>query len=220
MTSGRDRILGEVRAQLARCPEVTPDAVEPHHGPRSTDELSEPKLVAAFEARLKSVGGHVHHAADADAAARMVEQLADEHGADTLGVSDSTQLEAVRRTSSRQLLGPDSDRDALLACDVGVTSAQAGIAETGSLLLVSRDEQHRLISLLPPVHIAILPAGDITATLGDGFALARGDEDPPPAAITLITGPSRTADIELTLVVGVHGPKELHVILVADPAGT
>lgn len=75
-------------------------------------------------------------------------------------------------------------------------------------------ERHRLLSLLPKVHFAVLPADRIVATLGDALAAARGAGGAPPRALTLITGPSRTADIELTLVVGVHGPKELHVLLV------
>jgi L-lactate utilization protein LutC len=96
--------------------------------------------------------------------------------------------------------------------DVGITKAQAGIAETGTLVLDSAVELNRLVSLVPPVHIAILDASRIYATLGETLAMLQsGDEISP--AITFITGPSRTADIELTLTVGVHGPRELYVII-------
>ena len=95
--------------------------------------------------------------------------------------------------------------------DVGITSAQAAIAETGTLVLDSAYEKHRLVSLVPPVHIAIINASAIVETLGDALSLIQQNEISP--AITLITGPSRTADIELTLTIGVHGPQELYVIV-------
>ncbi len=96
--------------------------------------------------------------------------------------------------------------------DVGITSAQAAIAETGTLVLDSASERHRLVSLVPPVHIAIVNASTICDTLSDALALLRKDKEISPA-VTFITGPSRTADIELTLAIGVHGPQELYVIV-------
>jgi L-lactate dehydrogenase complex protein LldG len=96
--------------------------------------------------------------------------------------------------------------------DVGVSNAQAGIAETGTLVLDSACERHRLVSLVPPVHIAIVNASAIVETLGEALAWLRKDKEISPA-ITFITGPSRTADIELTLTIGVHGPQELYVIV-------
>jgi L-lactate dehydrogenase complex protein LldG len=71
------------------------------------------------------------------------------------------------------------------------------------------------VSLLPPVHIAVVNSRDIHLTIGDALA-AVGQENSLSRAITFITGPSRTADIELTLTVGVHGPKELHVIVIDE----
>ena len=96
--------------------------------------------------------------------------------------------------------------------DIGISGAQAGIAETGTLLLDSSRERHRLVSLVPPVHIAILDAAKIVATLGEALSLMQRDEAVSPI-VTLVTGPSRTADIELTLAIGVHGPQELFVII-------
>src|SRR5439155_26952553 len=103
--------------------------------------------------------------------------------------------------------------------DVGITTAQAAIAETGTLVLEAETERHRLVSLLPPVHIAIVYSRDIVLTIGDALSQLRGNERKQMSrAITFITGPSRTADIELTLTVGVHGPKQLHVIVIDGPA--
>ena len=111
----------------------------------------------------------------------------------------------------RPWLPPDAGRDELFAADLGVTTAQWAIAETGTLVLDMAQERHRLASLLVPVHVCLLPRARILANLGEALkTLGR----PLPPTVTLITGPSRTADIELQLVVGVHGPRELHVVVV------
>ena len=100
----------------------------------------------------------------------------------------------------------------IFSFDVGITTAQAGIAETGTLVLDGADERHRLVSLVPPVHIAIIDATRIVATLGEALTLLREGKEISPV-VTFVTGPSRTADIELTLTIGVHGPQELYVII-------
>jgi L-lactate dehydrogenase complex protein LldG len=111
-------------------------------------------------------------------------------------------------------------RDDLFACDAGVTTAQLAIAETGTLVLESAREKHRLLSLVPPVHIALLAARDICDSLADVIARLAGtfkEPDVASHAVTFITGPSRTSDIELTLTIGVHGPRTLHVIILESP---
>ena len=102
-------------------------------------------------------------------------------------------------------------RSDIFRFDLGITTAQAAIAETGTLVLDSTQERHRLVSLVPPVHIAIVDASKIFETLNEAVAFIHKNEISP--AVTFITGPSRTADIELTLTVGVHGPQELYVII-------
>jgi L-lactate dehydrogenase complex protein LldG len=101
--------------------------------------------------------------------------------------------------------------------DVGISTAQAAIAETGTLVLDSARERHRLVSLVPPVHIAIVDASSIFQTLAEALAFIHRNGDISPA-VTFITGPSRTADIELTLAIGVHGPQELFVIVNQGPS--
>jgi L-lactate utilization protein LutC len=114
-------------------------------------------------------------------------------------------------------IATDPSAAELFGYDVGISTAQAAIAETGTLMLDSEAERHRLVSLVPPVHIAIVDAANIFLTLGEALAAAaQGSELSP--TITFITGPSRTADIELTLAIGVHGPQELYVIIA--PKGT
>jgi L-lactate dehydrogenase complex protein LldG len=107
-------------------------------------------------------------------------------------------------------------RRALFECEAGVTTADYGVAETGTLALVSGGERHRLISLLPPVHVCLLGTDRLLPVMGRLLERARvgGPGGPAlPHALTLISGPSRTADIEQTLTTGVHGPHRLHVLL-------
>jgi L-lactate utilization protein LutB len=99
--------------------------------------------------------------------------------------------------------------------EVGINFADYALADTGSLVFLSESRESRLISLLPPVHIAVIARKNILSGLDELFDLV-----PHPmaqsSAMALITGPSRTADIEMRLVRGVHGPGEIHVIIVED----
>jgi L-lactate dehydrogenase complex protein LldG len=99
---------------------------------------------------------------------------------------------------------------------VSVTSAFAGIAETGTLMLYSAPESPTTLNFLPEVHIAVLPTDRIVGTYEDGWQRLRGllGGGKMPRVVNWITGPSRTADIEQTLLLGAHGPKRLHILLV------
>ena len=112
-----------------------------------------------------------------------------------------------------------SPRGQQAAADVGLTGCDAAIAETGSLVMLSRPGRSRAASLLPPFHIAIVRPDQLYASMGDFFATrAAGVIDG--ASCTFITGPSRTADIELTLTVGIHGPGRVAVVVGPDDHGT
>ena len=89
------------------------------------------------------------------------------------------------------------------------------IAETGSVVLLPRRGVSRLVSLLPPVHVAVVRRGEVLPGLDELFALQRLDhiEGDLGSYLNIITGPSRSADIEYTLVTGVHGPGEVHMVL-------
>jgi L-lactate dehydrogenase complex protein LldG len=100
----------------------------------------------------------------------------------------------------------------LFQIDAGITSVRAGVAETGALVLWPTSHEPRLMSLVPPVHVAVLDADTIYSSLAEMMAAENWAAGMPTNAL-LISGPSKTADIEFTLVFGVHGPKELIVIL-------
>ncbi|MEK7723722.1 MAG: lactate utilization protein [Acidobacteriota bacterium] len=101
----------------------------------------------------------------------------------------------------------------LFDCEIGITSAQLGIAETGTLVIESDKEFNRLTSLIPPIHICILESSKLRNNLGEVLSELNNDLS---KSITFITGQSRTSDIELTLALGVHGPKELFVFIVEN----
>jgi L-lactate dehydrogenase complex protein LldG len=106
----------------------------------------------------------------------------------------------------------DVSPDELYDFDAGVTDVRFAVAETGSLVIDGSGDRGRALSLVPPVHVAIVEAENILPDLVDLFErLAR---DQTPANTVIITGPSKTADIEMNLVTGVHGPGVVHVLLV------
>lgn len=104
-------------------------------------------------------------------------------------------------------------RGALDADQVGISSCFCAIAETGTLMLLSGAETPATVSLLPETHIALVPVARIVATMEDAFALLRRERGTVPRAINFISGPSRTGDIEQTIVLGAHGPCRVHLIL-------
>jgi L-lactate dehydrogenase complex protein LldG len=97
---------------------------------------------------------------------------------------------------------------------VGLTGAFCGIAENGTLMLLSGADTHATTSLLPETHIAVVPASRVVRSMEDAWDLVRGEHDRLPRQVNFVSGPSRTADIEMTLVMGVHGPFRVHVIVV------
>jgi len=97
---------------------------------------------------------------------------------------------------------------------VGVTGAFCGIAETGTLMLLSGAEMPPSTSLLPETHIAIINVARIVKGMEEAWALLRTDRKKIPRAVNFISGPSRTADIEQTIVIGAHGPYRVHIVIV------
>ena len=200
----RDQILRSIREHLAASAPAAPAPPIPR--PPSPPG-SAPDLVDRFTTQLEAAGAQWTLVRGEAEAARALRRVLSDAGAGRVAGSDAP---LVARLLPERLV--DLSRDDLFTCDAGVTTAQWGIAETGTLVLESAHERSRLASLVPPIHVAILSTQRIRPSLGD--ALARVDRAS--HAITLITGPSRTSDIELTLVVGVHGPQIVHVLLLEE----
>jgi L-lactate dehydrogenase complex protein LldG len=97
---------------------------------------------------------------------------------------------------------------------VGITGTYCAVAENGTLMLLSGQDSHATTSLLPDNHIAVVPASRIVRAMEDGWDLLRREHDSLPRQVNFVSGPSRTADIEMTLVMGAHGPFRVHVVIV------
>lgn len=107
------------------------------------------------------------------------------------------------------------DKQRLECCDAGITSCEAIVAQTGSILVSSRTSGGRAISILPHVHVVVASTAAVVSTLGDALEdVGQRSAGRLPSMLSFITGPSRTGDIERILVLGAHGPKELLVLLV------
>jgi len=184
-------------------------------------------LVDSFSRELTALRGNAHGLqAPAQAIETVIGLLRESGGDEILAWADDALpiiglSEAIQRAGFA-ILDPGvpadpvgrRDKHAQLArASAGVTGALAGLADTGSLVLTSGPTRPRLASLLPPTHIALLPIADLYPSLPDFFAAQPGVVRAG-SNVVIITGPSRTADIELTPVLGVHGPKSLHVVLI------
>ncbi|MFY0544331.1 LutC/YkgG family protein [Brevibacillus sp. H7] len=122
-----------------------------------------------------------------------------------------------------QVAGDEADLRSFAArADIGITFADAGLSETGTVVLFNGGGRGRLVSLLPPVYVVILQESSILPRLTEGAAYVQQrmkEKEDVPACINFITGPSRTGDIEMDLAFGVHGPGKVHVILLKTANG-
>ena len=217
----REAIIGAIRQNLSTSAPFDAEWRK-HHGHSSDSfaattlmrpEMSRDVLIENFRASLESVGGHCTVVATEAEAAEHVKTVIANIGAKRSAVSDSLLVRRIGDHSTGTEIVENAPAEYLFECDLGITSAQWAIAETGTLVLESDKESHRLTSLVPPVHLCVLHAADIRQTMAEILNLVSRDLS---RTVTFITGASRTSDIELTLAIGVHGPGELHVIVIAD----
>lgn len=199
-------------------PPVPPPAVD-----ESLARLARPEddLVKMFHAKAAASGMFVHRPKAGDLTTHIVEflKLNKVHSV-VLGsiplVRDlpaSIEAAGIRVVDWRAAPGLDAQFDV----DCGITGVRAALAETGSLVMNSDAHNSRGLSLIPPLHLAIVRPGDILPDMIDYWASLRGIPNHElPSNIVFITGPSKTADIEGELVTGVHGPEAVHILLVDE----
>ncbi len=232
MTTGREAFLQRVREAVAAGNRAGASPEIPSRGSLGYQGAG-PDPVARFLQELGVAGGRGQTVPDRVAAAAKVVELVRAANARKvlLGVGrflDSLSLEEPLRALGVEVtrvdrLAPDTCRDPLFAADVGISEPDYLIAETGSLAVTARRDEPRSLSLLPPIHIAVAERSHLLPDLFDLFAAYEAS--PPangaaarelPSCLALVTGPSKTGDIELRLVTGVHGPGELHVVLMTS----
>ncbi len=213
----RDAFIARVKAaaRAARLPDADPPGLV-------VPDLPEVDLTEAFVAALGRVGGVAHR----DDPVEVVLALADRLGtSEYLGWDDEwlpPGVGAGLRHGGLSALAGDVPSDAegrrrhqsgYFDVVLGVTGAEAGFAETGTVVIRSGPGRPRMASLIPEVHVVILAEEAICRSLAH-WAEANAGAIVDAANVVFVTGPSRTGDIEMRLNVGVHGPREVHVILV------
>ncbi|MCB0162896.1 MAG: lactate utilization protein [Anaerolineae bacterium] len=226
--SQRDAFLNRLRSRLpqAELPQADPNHPGSFRGYTFAADTPPSDLVDRFTQELNTLSGQVYTVETEQAITEIVQQILQKHGTKQLlsWGSDSlapSQLVAALTTAGIEFVAHElpmtpADRRAKLAAlgkiEVGLTGAHGALADTGAIALISGPGRGRLASLLPPVHIAIVPQQKLYPSL-PAFLAAHPKATSDGSNLVFIAGPSRTGDIEMTLTMGVHGPGELHVIL-------
>jgi L-lactate dehydrogenase complex protein LldG len=206
-------VLDEIRRALGRTPASpisSPPSIYPPRQP-GPEEAEIDRLLA--EIRLLSGEAQTLPAAGIPAA---LQDLVARHSVKTATLWETDLIKQLNVAACLQELGVDlipaqAGKHALAKCDLGVTEADFALPETGTLALLSADEKPRSVSLLPRLHLAVLTPSALRADLHQVFNEAKHNP-----YLVFISGPSRTSDIELTVALGVHGPKDLAVWVIRE----
>ncbi len=208
--SAREEILNRLHN---RAREATPPAPW-----RSQRHFADP--AEQFRQALTAVKGEVHITGSREEAVNRLAELLDEIKVQSALIDNHPVLAGLEPEArwphiDWHVVGQsDGDlRQFAATAGVGISGADAALAETGTVVVSSGPGRSRLTSLMPPVHIALVPASCLTSDL---FTWMAEHEPSLPASITLISGPSKTADIEQTMAIGVHGPGRFIALLYQD----
>jgi L-lactate dehydrogenase complex protein LldG len=218
----RERILAAMELALG-FPARDEKILSPQDPDASVQWVDESQPWAPVQKELEGLSARFHSSSNAEQARKVVDALLQEHGVkkaviwdhpllSSLGISDLLRDRGVEVIDPER--SPYFARESATA-DLGITAADGLLVESGALLVRAGRGRERSSSLLPPVHLAVVSAEQRLESVNDLVPLWRQwirEEGRLPSGIHLITGPSRTADIELTLVLGAHGPKVLHVL--------
>jgi L-lactate dehydrogenase complex protein LldG len=222
--SARDEILANIRSSLgvtgAEAPRRmavqerlarAPTGIVPGRG--QGDDIERAATFKAEAARAQASVAEVDHAADVPA--EIARYLREANLPAALRMGEDARLAAMPwgETALEITHGPSDGHD-----HVGVSAAFAGIAESGTLALCSGPDNPTTINFLPDNHVAIVFARDIVGDYESVWRKLREryGKGAMPRTLNLITGPSRSADIEQTLLLGAHGPRRLHIVIVKD----
>jgi L-lactate dehydrogenase complex protein LldG len=181
-----------------------------------TSHASPTSVLDLFTTRLTAVGGHVHSAPDAEAAAQAISTIGP--GSGTIWISDEVRQRAPDLVAALEQQGyepriPDSPAE-VRDQPLGLAVAEATIAETGTSILAEPRVESRSVTLMTETLVVICEAAALLPSLDEAATVLREISSAGTSYATFVTGPSRTADIERQLTVGVQGPGEFHVILI------
>lgn len=213
--SSRDDILASIRSanRNAGRDGITVEVPRDYHR-REDLPAGSPALLELFVGRLKEYGAEVGLASNEDEVTALINRFL--ASCDTVVVPSGLPKEWVKAAMAHHrvyLDGPGGQipSSALDNIDAVLTSSRCGVATTGTIILdATPDQGRRAITLVPDTHVVIVDVGAVRETVGEAFAILSSN---PTRPITWIAGPSATSDIELSRVEGVHGPRNLKVIL-------
>jgi len=204
-SNARDTILKKIKQALKQPVPVPFPATQPL--PPYPALQQEPAL--EFAERFTNLQGRFSYCSSED---ELVAQLS------SLAETRKWKKIFCRETALQEMLHasgfPFNYHPTLADCDAAITGCEYLVARTGSILLSSAGESGRTVSVYAPIHICIAYTHQVVEDIADGLEKALLQNPTYPSLLTLATGPSRTADIEKTLVVGVHGPKEVFCFLI------
>jgi L-lactate dehydrogenase complex protein LldG len=188
--------------------------------PREGEPIEDPP--ARFIEELEALGGHARRVASREEARDYVLELVRERETELLVRWDVDELEALGVDGPLGEAGIEvavwrelaDFREVAGKAGIGLSTAAWAIAETGTLVLEGGPGMGRSVTLLPPTHVAVVPVERILRTVPEAISKYAGDAGGLPANVCFHTGPSRSGDIEMALFVGMHGPGDVHVILV------
>jgi len=221
--SGRATVLNAIRRGLRRGA-LPPDQAmllrsrleaHPRHLVPARSRIPQAEQVALFIANVEREFGTVARVADAGAVPDAVAAyLAAQNLPSDIAIAPHPELQAMP-WQDRPLLRLREGR-AQATDAVSVTQAFAAIAETGTLMLPSAPERPTTLNLLPDTAIVVVRADRVVGAYEEAWDLLRAERDGMPRNVMLVTGPSRSADIEQALELGAHGPRRLHVVMVGE----
>jgi L-lactate dehydrogenase complex protein LldG len=211
-TNAKERILKKIRkALIQQTPQPFPnvEANNPIFQPQADD------LEIIFAEQFTAIQGNfIFCESEAEFIHNLNALVDDKKWNNLFGWEDALQELFKKHNYDRIRIGKNLDR-----ADVGVTLCEALIARTGTILLSSRQQSGRSLSIYPPIHICVAFTSQLVYDMKEALQnVTQKYEGNVPSMITLATGPSRTADIEKTLVLGAHGPKEVYVFLIDSNA--
>jgi len=177
-------------------------------------------LRAKFIDELTNVNTHILEANDNKNIKDLIFNLIKEKELKSFSIWESEYLKEINLKQDLKNAGlklvTAKNKDRIANSEIGITDVDYAIADTGTLVLLTNKNQPRSISLLPPIHLAIVRKENLVRNIKDLFIILKSklkDVEDITTCMTFVTGPSRTADIELNLTLGVHGPKELFVVI-------
>ena len=215
LAGARRRLALGVAANPAHPPPPAPADGEPAPLPRYRN-LDPGDLITTFADAVAHAEGTCH-VVEGEVPDDLLDRVAAELGGRSVVTSAEPEARAVgRRLAARGAPVGDASVAAAAGAGLGVTGAVAAVAATGSVVLDSRAAGGRLASLLPTVHLCVVGVNNLFPAPADVLRGLGSAGDALPPSMVLVTGPSRTGDIEQLLTLGAHGPTALHVVLVTD----